>query len=111
MLKINAIGIAMLATALTFSAAADANCQLPAPPSHIPDGISASEQEMSSAMRTLKQYNADVEDYNKCLEFEERQNHISREELAEHHDNAVATLASVVDRFNEQVRRYKARKS
>jgi hypothetical protein len=111
MFRINGIGIAVLAAALTFSAAAGANCQLPAPPSHIPDGISASEQEMASAMRTLKQYNADIDDYNKCLEFEERQNRISREQLAEHHDNAVTTLASVVDRFNEQVRRYKARKS
>jgi hypothetical protein len=111
MSKTNGIGITVLAAALTFSAAAGATCQLPAPPSHIPDGISASEQEMAAAMRTLKQYNADVEDYNKCLEFEERQNHISREQLAEHHDNAVATLASIVDRFNEQVRRYKARKS
>jgi hypothetical protein len=105
------IRVPALAATLLYAIAASANCQLPAPPSHIPDGSSASQQEMVAAMQTLKQYNADVEDYTKCLEFEQRRNLITNDLQAMHRDSALTTLASVVNRFNEEVRRFKARKS
>lgn len=102
---------ALLAVSLLYSVAASADCVLPSPPSHIPDGHSATEQEMATAMRTLQRYNNDVDEYAKCLDFERRRNAISNDVQSEHHNDALATLATVVERFNEQVRIYKARKS
>ena|ERR1700744_1451832 len=100
-----------LFAALLYSLSALADCVLPAPPSHIPDGSSASEQEMVAAMRTLKQYHGDVDDYTKCLGFEQRQSRLSNDALEMHRNNALSTLASVVSRFNEQVRRFRSRRS
>ena len=44
----------LLAGTLLYGLCAAADCLLPAPPSHIPDGSAANEQEMLAAMRTLK---------------------------------------------------------
>ena len=103
------IWMPVLAAALLYSRSASADCVLPAAPSRIPDGSSATEQEMVAAMRTLKQYNDDVNEYTQCLEFEERRNRITFEEQEKHRDLALNTLAAVAGQFNEQVRRFKAR--
>ncbi len=95
--------------AVLYSSAANAECVLPAPPSHVPDGGSANEQEMMAAMETLKKYNADVTEYTQCLEFEQRRSLISTADQEHHRNLAVDTLAGVAARFNEQVRRFKAR--
>jgi hypothetical protein len=99
----------LLATALLYPARAHADCLLPAPPTHIPDGNSANQQEMLAAMRTFKQYNDDVDEYTKCLDFEQRQNHISSDAEALRRNIAMNQLETIVARFNEQVRRFKAR--
>ena len=99
---------ALLAT-LLYSLSAEADCVLPAPPSRIPDGSSASSQEMLAAVRTFKQYNDDVDEYTKCLDFQRRRNLISIDVLESNRSSALSTLATVVGRFNEQVRRFKAR--
>ncbi len=91
------------------ASAAGADCVLPAPPSHIPDGDSANEQEMMAAMQTLKKYNEDVTEYTQCLEFAQKRNLISTADQEHPRNIAVATLAGVAARFNEQVRRFKAR--
>jgi hypothetical protein len=101
----------LLAVALLFSTAAGADCILPAPPSHIPDGHSANELEMKSAMHTLQQYNDDVDEYMKCLEFEQRQNRISFGDKEKERSVALDSLAAVVGHFNEQVRIFKSRHS
>ncbi len=49
----------------------------------------ATEPEMVAAMQTLKQYDADVNTYVKCLEFEAKQNRLSREEQARRHNQAM----------------------
>jgi hypothetical protein len=103
--------IATPVAVLLCSVPAGAACLLPAPPSRIPDGSSATEQEMVAAMRTLKQYNDDVSEYTKCLEFEQRRNRISFDDQTKHRDIALNTLATVAAQFNEQVRRFKARHS
>lgn len=102
---------ALLAAVLLSTTAVGADCVLPAPPSRIPDGRSANEQEMVAAMRTLRQYNDDVSEYTKCLEFEQRRNLISFTEQAKERDAALDTLATVAGHFNEQVRLFKARHS
>jgi hypothetical protein len=100
-----------LAISLLFSMSAGADCVLPASPSHIPDGHSANEQEMKSAMRTLQQYNDDVDEYMKCLEFEQHQNRISFGAKEKNRGVALDSLAAVVGHFNEQVRIFKSRHS
>jgi hypothetical protein len=99
----------LLGAALLSSISARADCVLPAPPSRIPDGHSASEQEMQAAMRTLKQYNDDVDEYTKCLYFEKQRNKISYGEAETHRSAALDTLSDVLGRFNAQVRIFKAR--
>jgi len=101
----------LLGVGLLFSMSAGADCVLPAPPSHLPDGHSADEQEMVVAMRTLKQYNDDVDEYTKCLGFEQRQKHLSFGDEERYRNTALNTLATVLGRFNEQVRIFKARRS
>ncbi|HTC44504.1 MAG TPA: hypothetical protein VK696_05585 [Steroidobacteraceae bacterium] len=100
---------ALLLAALLYSLSAEADCVLPAPPSHIPDGSSASPQEMLAAVRTFKQYNDDVDEYTKCLDFQRRRNLITVDMLETSRSSALNTLATIVGRFNEQVRRFKAR--
>src|SRR5262249_44125835 len=102
----------LLAIALAYAASlpARADCVLPPAPSKIPDGNTASEQEMITAMNVLKEYNADVETYTRCLEFEAKQNHLTRMDEEKMHNGAVDMLQKIGNRFNEQVRTFKAKK-
>jgi len=102
--------LAAAAAAYCLSLAAHADCVLPPAPSKIPDGNSASEQEMITAMQTLKEYNADVDTYLKCLEFETKQNRLSAGDQEKMHNTAVDTLQKVAAKFNEQVRTFKSKK-
>ncbi len=99
--------LALAACAASVPAFAD--CVLPPAPSKIPDGNTASQQEMLTAMQTLKEYNADVETYTKCLDFEAKQNHLSHADQERLHNTAVDTLTKVAAKFNEQVRTFKAK--
>ena len=47
---------------------------------------------MVAAMQTLKRYNTDVNNYVKCLEFEAKQNRLSRDEQARQHNAAIDGL-------------------
>jgi hypothetical protein len=86
-----------------------AECNLPPAPSKVPDGTSAAEAEMVAAMQTLKRYDSDVNTYLKCLEFEAKQNRITKDEQSRKHNSAVDMLQSVAAKFNEQVRVFKAK--
>ncbi len=101
--------LAAMAVAYAASVPVYADCVLPPAPSKIPDGSTASEQEMVTAMQTLKQYNGDVETYLKCLEFEARQNRLSKMDEDKRHNDAVDTMSKIAAKFNEQVRTFKAR--
>ena len=101
--------LAALAVAYSVSLAAHADCVLPPAPSKIPDGKTASEQEMVTAMQTLKEYNGDVDTYLKCLDFEVKQNHISAGDQEKLHNTAVDTLQKIATKFNEQVRTFKSK--
>lgn len=101
----------LLVAALAYAASlpAHADCELPPAPSKIPDGNTASQQEMVTAMNTLKEYNGDVETYLKCLDFEAKQNHISSGDQEKLHNTAVDTLQKIATKFNEQVRTFKTK--
>jgi len=98
---------ALVAGAFALPALAD--CTTPVAPTKVPDGQSASEPEMVAAMQTLKRYDTDVNTYVKCLEFEAKQNRLSRDEQARRHNQAMDSLTTVAAKFNEQVRLFKAK--
>jgi predicted transglutaminase-like cysteine proteinase len=91
--------------------AALANCRLPSAPSKIPDGATASEQQMITAMQTIREYNRDVHTYMKCLDFEVRQNRLSPSDQVSLHNNALSELREIAAEFNRQVKVFKAKHS
>ncbi|HTX23266.1 MAG TPA: hypothetical protein VMD03_01310 [Steroidobacteraceae bacterium] len=104
----NACALVLLA-GLVAARPAAADCLLPPPPSKIPNGTTASEQEMVAAMQTLQQYNGDVTVYLKCIEFEARQNRLPEGLRVAKHNDAVSQLEQIADKFNEQVRIFKSK--
>jgi hypothetical protein len=78
----------------------------------IPDGRTATKEQMMAASAAVKEYMAKVDEYLACLDKEEadlgdavteeqKQIHTSR------HNAAVDALNAVAARYNEQVREYK----
>ncbi len=111
--------IGLCAIALSNNAFAD--CSFPKAPDSIPDGKTASEQDMLGTMSAFKQYNSDVDAYLTCLDGE-------TEAKIKEAGSAGAILQlkamqqkkkssasdereAKVNNFNEQVRAFKGRKS
>jgi len=88
---------------------ADAGCQLPPPPSRIPNGATATDQEMQTAMSVMSQYETDVNNYLKCVRFEATQERISDAEMTRLTSEALTRHQSTVMLFNAQMRLYMAR--
>jgi methyl-accepting chemotaxis protein len=101
--------VVVMTCAIAPLAHADDGCFLPAPPSKTPDGKTASEQQMESALETVRRYQADVDTYLKCLEFAVKQGTLRGNEEARLHNDAVDTLQRVANQFNAQVKTFKAR--
>jgi len=105
--RVKTLCFALVAVGSALPALAD--CTAPVAPSKVPDGSTAPESEMITAMQTLKRYDADVNTYVKCLEFEAKQNRLSKEEQARRHNLIMDSLTSIAAKFNEQVRVFKAK--
>jgi hypothetical protein len=120
--KITAAGT-VLAGLLAFGAA-HADCTYPKAPTGLPDGATATQDQMVEGMQTIKEYNNQVTTYLNCLETEMN----ARIEAAgpdapadqieqikaihtKRHNAAVEELESNASRFNEQVKVYKAREN
>ncbi len=106
-----------------------ADCSYPPPPTKIPDGNTASMQEMLDAKKTVTQYNKDINAYVACIKLEheaamtnvktkvgdkptpEQKADMDRMEQMQIQKNnaAIDQLQSIADRFNEQVRIYKTK--
>lgn len=102
-------------------AATHAECSYPKAPSDLPDGATATQEEMVGGMKVIKEYNNQVTEYLACLETEMN----TRIEAAgdapddqveqikaihtKRHNAAVEELEANAARFNEQVKVYKAR--
>lgn len=113
---------ALVVAGLLTAGFANAECVYPKAPASIPDGKTATEEEMLSGMRAVKDYNAQVTAYLNCLDMQ-MQTDISAagteappETLAQikainakRHNAAVEELESHAARFNEQVKAYKTR--
>lgn len=95
--------------AACFALPAMADCTAPVAPTKVPDGKTAAEAEMVAAMQVLKQYDADVNTYVKCLDFEAKQNRLSADEQARRHNQAMDSLTQIAAKFNEQVRVFKSK--
>lgn len=104
------------------AATASAECTYPKSPSGLPDGATASQDQMVGGMKAIKEYNAAVSTYLTCLETEMN----TRIEAAgsdapadqveqikaihtKRHNAAVEELESTAARFNEQVKVFKGR--
>jgi hypothetical protein len=112
-------------TALTM-APAYADCSYPPAPDKLPDGNSATKDEMIAAQKLVKEYNTAMSAYLECLKLERppvpaaAANATPEEQKAQaqrvqqlqdqKYNAAVDQLHSVADRFNEQVRAFNARK-
>jgi hypothetical protein len=118
--KITAAGTVL--AGLLAVAAAHADCTYPKAPTGLPDGATATQDEMVNGMKLIKEYNSQVTAYLGCLESEMN----TRIEAAgpdapaeqveqikaihtKRHNAAVEELEANAARFNEQVKVYKTR--
>ena len=99
-----------------------ADCPYPAAPSKIPDGASATLEEMIAGQKAVNEYQKAINDYTGCIDKElddniakagdklkpEQKADMQKVE-AQKHNAAVDQLQSIADRFNEQVKVFKAR--
>src|SRR5215813_5027109 len=120
--------IAIAATAVVSAGPAYADCSYPSPPDHIPDGNTATLQEMVEAQKAVKEYDKAINAYVACIQLERNDavgkiakpgetptadqkkamEEMERVEIQKH-NAAIDQLQSVADRFNEQVKVYKAK--
>jgi hypothetical protein len=112
--------------------AAYADCSYPPAPDHIPDGNTATMQEMVAGQKAVKEYDKAINAYVACLQLEhdsavsdavkqaggnkdklskEQKDSLARDEAVEvqKHNAAIDQLQGVANRFNEQVRVFKAK--
>lgn len=118
----NRIRTGLLLAGLLSVGVAAAECTYPKTPSNMPDGATATQEEMVTGMKAVKDYNASVTKYLECLEGEMN----ARVEAAgadappeqieqiraihnKRHNAAVEELEAHAARFNEQVKAFKAR--
>jgi hypothetical protein len=99
-----------------------ADCSYPAAPAKLPDGASATLEEMIAGQKVVKEYDKAIKDYVDCIDKEldakiakggdqlkpEQKADMQKVE-AQKHNAAIDQLQSVADRFNEQVKVYKTR--
>ncbi|HZX24242.1 MAG TPA: hypothetical protein VFF18_11940 [Woeseiaceae bacterium] len=102
-----------------FAAAAQAECVYPEQNVDMPNGTTATQEEMIAAQKAVKAYMADMEAYLACLKEEHaaaaaEAGDVDEEVAAKRdamftkrHDAAVDQMHLVGARFNEQVRAYK----
>ena len=114
--------------AMTFTAALTlvgpvyADCSYPAAPGKLPDGASATLEDMLAGQKTVKEYQKAIDEYVACIDKElettiaktgdqlkPAQKADMQKVEAQKHNAAVDQEQAVADRFNEQVKVYKAR--
>lgn len=104
-----------------------AACVYPKAPEKIPDGATATKDEMIAAQKLVKAYNDDIKSYTDCLKNEndeaikadakkpekERMTKQQKEELdkvnVQKNNAAIDEAQAVTDRFNEQIRAFNAK--
>ncbi len=110
-----------LTTALT-AAPVRADCPYPAAPDKLPNGSSATLEEMVAGQKAVRAYDKAINDYVSCIDGElnaaiakggdqlkPQQKADMQHVEAQKHNAAIDQLQSIADRFNEQVKVFKAR--
>lgn len=103
------------------TAQANAACQYPVAPGKFPDGSVASKEEMLAAKSQVVKYNTDMDNYLGCIKTEfdarlaenadapaDKKAEMQRKQ-DEMHNAAVKEVMDVTERFNEQLRAWKAK--
>ena len=112
-----------LILALGAAATAQADCTYPRAPDKIPDGATASKDEMVAAKNDVSRYNNEMNAYLDCIKLEiqaipkdakmskdDKAKAEAQEKLLDQKNNAaVDELQSVATRFNEQLKIWKAK--
>jgi hypothetical protein len=108
------LSIAIAAWSLALAAHAD--CPFPKAPATMPNGNSASKEEMVEAMAAFKAYNDEVTAFGICLENETKSKSVASSQLRllktmqkKKHNAAFDELQAKVKEFNEQLRIFKSR--
>jgi hypothetical protein len=116
-----------LVFALGSAAHAQATCTYPRAPDTIPDGNTASKEEMIAAKNEVSRYNTEMNAYLDCIKLEisaatpKDPSKLSKDEkakaeeqekiLTQKNNAAVDELQAIVGRFNDQLKAYKAKHS
>jgi hypothetical protein len=114
---------ALLAMALAVAtAAAYADCPYPQAPTKLPDGATAKLEEMVAGQKAVGDYQKAINDYTACIDKElddaiakggDKLKPDDKKKMqqveAQKHNAAVDQLQAVADRFNEQVKIFKAK--
>jgi len=110
-----AVSIAALFLAAGLSSAAQAACEYPADVK-IPDGKSATEDEIGAASAAVKKYMGDMEAYMACIDADvaalpvEQQTPEAKALHVKRYNAAVDAMEATANAFNEQLRAFKAAK-
>ncbi len=116
--------LALAGTAALAAATAHADCTYPAAPTSLPDGRTATLEEMLAGQKAIKEYQSAINDYVACIDkdledsiakagdsLKPQQKTDMQKMEAQKHNAAVDQAQAVADRFNEQVKIYKQRSS
>lgn len=115
-----AIYLLALAAAVRF-VPAQAACTYPTEPSDIPDGKTATLEQMVAAQKSVKEFDQAIVAYTSCLKLEHEaalakspdlsddKKKAMEKKLAQKHDAAITADEALAARFNEQVKAYKAK--
>ena len=119
-MKIRLLSCLLLLGACGLAQAVD--CTYPRTPTKVPDGNSATQQEMMAGMAEVKEYNAQVTAYLACLDEKMNADIASagteatpeviaqiKSINAKRHNAAIEALESHAARFNQEVRTFKSR--
>jgi DNA repair ATPase RecN len=108
----NPASIAVLFLAVSLAPAAQAACEYPADVK-IPDGKSATQDDISTASSAVKKYLADMEAYMACIDADaaalpvEQQTPEAKALHVKRYNAAVDAMEATANSFNEQLRAFK----
>jgi hypothetical protein len=101
-----------------------AACTYPAPPDKLPDGATASRDEMLAGKKKVTEFDAAISEYNNCLQKEadaaiaklaadDKELETKKKDIQnmadQKHNAAVEADEQIAGRFNEQLRAYNAK--
>jgi len=117
-----AIVSGLMLAGLACAGAVNAECIYPKAPGDIPNGATATEEQMVAGMKAVKEYNSQVTAYLACLDMKMETDIAAagtdapadqvaqiKAINAKRHNAAVEELEAHASRFNEQVKAYKAK--